>query len=73
MASKVLSKPQHPIVLHPWGCPCPTMIKGDFVPKDVKQFGHSSQDLNLEYKKDSMLLFSEQLILVVLVEKRMGK
>ncbi len=49
------------------------MIKGDFVPKDVKQFGHSSQDLNLEYKKDSMLLFSEQLILVVLVEKRMGK
>jgi hypothetical protein len=38
------------------------MIEGDFVPKGVKQFGHSSQDLNLEYKK-----------YLVLVEKKKGE
>jgi hypothetical protein len=32
------------------------MIEGDFVPKGAKQFGHSSQDLDLEYNKYSMLV-----------------
>ncbi len=59
MASKMPSKPQHPIVLHPWGCPCLTVIKGEFVPKGFEQFDHSLQDPNLEYKKYSMLLFRE--------------
>jgi hypothetical protein len=36
-------EPQHPIVLHPWGCPCLVVIKGGFVPKGVEQFGRSSQ------------------------------
>ncbi len=45
----------------PWGCSCSIMIEGDFVPKGVKQFGRSSQDLDLEYKK-----------YLVLVEKKKG-
>jgi hypothetical protein len=48
------------------------VIEGDFVPKGVEQFGRSSQDLDLEYNKYSILLFWEQLVLVVLVEKRKG-
>jgi hypothetical protein len=36
-------------MLHPLGCPCSTMIEGDFVPKGAKQFDHSSQDPNREY------------------------
>ncbi len=66
-------KPQHPIVLHPWGCPCSTMIKEEFVPSGIEQFDHSSQDPNLEYKKYSILLFKEQLVLVVAIEKRKGE
>ncbi len=49
------------------------VIEGDFVPKGVEQFGHSSQDLDLEYNKYLVLLLQEQPILVVLVEKRKGK
>jgi hypothetical protein len=49
------------------------MIEGDFVPKGIEQFSCSSQDLDLEYKKYSMLLFREQLVLVVLVEKKKGE
>jgi hypothetical protein len=57
-----------------WGCPFSTvMIEGDFVPKGTEQFGCSSQDLNLEYKKDSVLLIWEQPVLVVLIEKRKGE
>jgi hypothetical protein len=44
-------------MLHPWGPPCSIVIEGDFVPKGVEQFGHSSQDPNLEYEKYSVLLF----------------
>lgn len=48
------------------------MIEGDFVPKGVGQFNHSSQDPNLEYKKYS--LFWEYSVLVVVpIEKRMGE
>ncbi len=46
------------------------MIKGNFVPKGVKQFNHSSQDPDLEYNKYSMLLFLEQPVLVVPIEKK---
>jgi hypothetical protein len=46
-------EPQHPTMLYPWGCPCSTMIEGDFVPKGAKQFGHSSQDLDCEYVKST--------------------
>jgi hypothetical protein len=49
------------------------MIKWDFVPKGFEQFDHSLQDPNLEYKKYSMLLFWEQLVLVVPIEKRKGE
>jgi len=35
------------------------VIKGDFVPKGTKQFGYSSQYLNIEYKKYSMLLIKK--------------
>jgi len=66
-------EPQQPTVLHPWGCPRSMVIKGDFVRKGVKQFGHSSQDPNLEYKTYSMLLFQEQSVLVVPIEKRKGE
>ncbi len=45
------------------------MIEGDFIHKGV---GHSSQDQDLEYKKYLMLLFQEQLALVVPIEKRKG-
>jgi hypothetical protein len=31
--------------------------QGDFAPKGAKQFGHSSQDLDFEYKKYLLLLF----------------
>ncbi len=67
------SEPQHPNVMHPWGCLCSTLIEGDFVPKGVEQIGHSSQDLNLEYKKYLVLLLWEQLILVVPIEKKKGE
>jgi hypothetical protein len=70
MASKMSSKPQHPTVLHSWDCLCSMMIKGNFVPKGVKQFNHSSQDPDLEYNKYSMLLFLEQPVLVVPIEKK---
>jgi hypothetical protein len=73
MASKMPSEPQHPTVLHPWGCPRSMVIKGDFVRKGVEQFGHPSQDPNLEYKTYSMLLFQKQSILVVPIEKRKGE
>jgi hypothetical protein len=49
------------------------VIEEDFVPKGVEEFNCSSQDLDLEYKKYSMLLFQEQLVLVVLVEERKGE
>jgi hypothetical protein len=49
------------------------MIEGDFVPKGVEQFNHSLEDLNLEYKKYSVLLFWEQLVLVLQFEKRKGE
>jgi hypothetical protein len=48
------------------------VIEGDFVPKGVEQFDHSSQDPDLEYN-NSVLLLQEQPILVVLVEKRKGE
>ncbi len=51
MASKMPSKPQHPTILDPWGCPCSMVIEKDFVPKGAEQFDRSSQDPNLEYKK----------------------
>jgi hypothetical protein len=51
----------------------PMVIEGDFVPKGVQQFGHSSQDPNLEYKKYFVLLLWEQSISVILVEKRKGE
>jgi hypothetical protein len=46
MACKMPFVPQQPIVLHPWGCPCLVVIKGDFVPKGAEQFVCSSQDPN---------------------------
>jgi hypothetical protein len=49
------------------------MIEGDFVPKGIKQFGRSSQDLDFEYKKYSVLLIWEQPVLVVPIEKRKGE
>jgi hypothetical protein len=49
------------------------VIEGDFVPKDAKQFDRSSQDPNLKYKKYSILLIREQLVLVVQVEKTKGE
>jgi hypothetical protein len=73
MACKMSSKPQHPIFLHPWGCSCLAMIKGDFVPKGVEQFGRSSQDIDFEYKKYSVLLIGKRPIFMVLVEKRKGE
>jgi hypothetical protein len=73
VSSKIPSKPQHPIVLHPWGCSCSIVIEGDFVHKGAEQFSHSPQGLDLEYKKYLVLLFWEQLILVVLVEKKKGE
>ncbi len=59
--------------MHPWGCPCSTVIHGDFVPKGVEQFGRSLQAKDLEYEKYSMLLIQEKTILVVSVEKRKGE
>jgi hypothetical protein len=49
------------------------MIEMDFIPKGVKWFDRSSQVLDFEYKKYSMLFIWEQLVLVVLVEKRKGE
>jgi hypothetical protein len=49
------------------------VIKRDFVLKGIEQFGRSSQDLNLEYKKYLVLLFWKQMVLVVPVEKKMGE
>jgi len=49
------------------------MIEGDFVPKGVEQFGSSSQDLDLEYKKYLVLLIRKQLVLVVPIENRKGE
>jgi hypothetical protein len=49
------------------------MIKKDFVPKGVEQLDCSSQDIDLEYKKYSILLIGKQLILVVLILKRKGE
>jgi hypothetical protein len=49
------------------------MIEGEFVPKGAKWFDHSSQDPNLEYKKYSMLFILEQLVLVVILEKKKGE
>jgi hypothetical protein len=46
------------------------MIEGDFVPKGVEQFDHSSQEKDLEYNKYSVLLIREQPILLILVEKK---
>jgi hypothetical protein len=63
MANNMSFKPQHPIVLHPWGCFYSMVIERDFVPKGVEQFGHSSQDPDLEYTKYSVLLFREQRVL----------
>jgi hypothetical protein len=49
------------------------VIERDFVLKGLEQFGCSSQDPNLEYKKYLVLLFQEQPVLVVSVEKREGE
>jgi hypothetical protein len=46
------------------------VIEGDFVSKGVEKFNCLSQDLDLEDKKYLVLLFQEQLVLVVLVEER---
>jgi hypothetical protein len=73
MACKMPFELGNPTILHPWGCPCLVVIEGHFVPKSVEQFGYSSQDLDLEYKKYLMLLIQKQLILVVQVEKRKKK
>ncbi len=70
MASKMTCEPQHLIVLHPWACPCSMVIEGDFVCKGVN---HSLEDPDLEYKKYSMLLFQEQSILMVPIEKTKGE
>jgi hypothetical protein len=45
------------------------VIERDFVPKGIEQFGCSSQDLDLEYKKYSVLLIWE----VVPIENRKGE
>jgi hypothetical protein len=47
--------------------------EGGFVPKGVEQFGCSSQMKDLEYEKYSVFLIWEQLVLVVVVEKRKGE
>jgi hypothetical protein len=73
MASKTPFEPQHPTMLHPWDCSSSTVIERDFIPKGLEQFGCSSQDPNLEYKKYLVLLFREQPVLVVPVEKREGE
>jgi hypothetical protein len=52
-------EPHQLIVLHPRGCPCSTVIEGDFVSKGVEQFDHSSKEKDLEYDKYSMLLIQE--------------
>ncbi len=36
MVYKMPFQPQHPIVFHPWGCPCLMVIEMDFVPKGVE-------------------------------------
>ncbi len=59
MACKMPFEPQHPTILHPWGCSCLAVIKGDFVPKGAEQLDHSSQDIDLEYKKYSILLIGK--------------
>ncbi len=41
-------EPQHPTMLHLWGCLCSMVIEGDFVPKGIEQFSCSSQDPNLD-------------------------
>jgi hypothetical protein len=46
------------------------VIEGDFVCKGVN---HSLEDPDLEYKKYSMLLFQEQSILMVPIEKTKGE
>ncbi len=73
MAYKMPSEPHYPISLHPRDCPCFVVIESDFVPKGIEQFSHSSQDLELEYKKYLVLLIQEQLVLVVPIEKRKGE
>lgn len=73
VACKMPSKPHYPTSLHPRDCPCFVVIESDFVPKGIEQFGHSSQDLDLEYKKYLVLLIQEQLVLVVSIEKRKGE
>jgi hypothetical protein len=59
--------------MHPRGCPCLVAIEGDFIPKGIKQFDCSSQDLDIEYKKYSVLLIQEQQVLVVHAKKRKGE
>jgi hypothetical protein len=49
------------------------VIRGDFVPKGVEQFGHSSQAKDLEYEKYIMLLIQEEPILAVSIEKKKGE
>jgi hypothetical protein len=48
MAYKMPIEPQHPTILHPWGCPCSMAIEGDFVPKDLNNLivHHKIQILN---------------------------
>jgi len=56
MAYKMPFEPQHPTILHPWGCPCSLMIKGTLHPKGVEQFGHSSQEKDFGYERYLVLL-----------------
>jgi len=72
MAYKMPFEPQHPTILHPWGCPCSLMIERTLCPKGVEQFGHSSQEKDLGYERYLVLLVQEQPILVVLVKKKGG-
>jgi hypothetical protein len=48
------------------------MIEGDFVLKGVEQFGRWSQKKDFRYDNYLVLLIQEQLVLVVLVEKKEG-
>jgi hypothetical protein len=73
VACKMPSEPHYPTSLHPRDYPCFAVIESDFVLKGIEQFGHSSQDLDLEYKKYLVLLIQEQLVLVILIEKRKGE
>jgi hypothetical protein len=59
MAYKLPFEPYYLVVFHPWGCPCSMVIEGDFIPKGVEQFSHSSQEKDLGYKRYSMLLIWE--------------